>query len=292
MHTTNIDYRPDSWLTRAGLLFGLILCIGAASSSAAQAQNQNPKKKKAEVETESGKIVSIDREKKGRTVLKIKKSSSEDELEVAITNKIPVSIKAKGDRDFLQAGAVLSGKVTLNNPVDVEKQNLNNAFNAFNALTIFNAIANETKNNEKLVGKDFTVYLGPDSPKTEVVPKQDDFNMNQYEVCGTIEGVDADGGILVDFGENGSHKVFLEPGITSVHVDLSDPQLLKEGLDVEVEGHTVKGKGFVPTKVNATLEEALTAEEYLATQMKKPTSGKAKAKARPKKARVENFDQQ
>lgn len=278
MHSTTNANCPDSQILKWGLLWGVALYVVAGFSSPLFAQ-----RKKVEPEVESGTIVSVDREKKGKTVLKVKKSSG-DEVDIAINAKTPLSISAKGDRGFILPGTTIEGKVTITNPVDVQKKNLNTVFSAFNSLTIFAALANESKDTNKLVGKDFTVHLGTNAPKTQVTPKQDDFNMNQYEVTGMIEGIDADNGILVDFGEElGTHKIFLEAGVNSVDLTLSDPALLKEGSEVEIEGRTLKGKGFVPSRVTAKLEESLVAEDYLPTLDKKPGSGRPKPKAKAKK---------
>lgn len=193
--------------------------------------------------TIKGTVVSL--EKKGRTQLLIIENSAKEKQEFKLTSKVDFSIVAKGDDGFLAAGQYVSTIAQLSN--------------------------------NRLFAKKYTVYVGKGrrpKPTLAKAPPKIGRSKNSYLVSGMIvsrqqdkEYADFETITLKVGGRNGT-PVFLDKGF-AVSVNINDPNLVKPGMPVELQGIPLRGDRVNVLKVTVRLPKPLKAKEYFAEADKK-----------------------
>jgi len=230
----------------AGFLTALLAMSCLVGPVAAQG---NRAKKGPETEKINGKVTEI--EKKGKAVTLTIEKDDGNQMEVLVTPKLKLEITGKGDASFFQPKTWISSE------------------------SVF-------KSNNELFGRQFTVHLGV-APQPHVKP--DSTAPDVYHVAGQLLS-STDSALTMNFGAAGTKKITFEEGASlEVTVNATDPDLIVEGSEVEVEGMT-RGTKFLPSRVAVTLEKPLTAEDILAAEKdKKGSKGKTATKGGKKPAK-------
>lgn len=199
-----------------------------------------------------GKVSSIEKDKTGRNyLLKIEDSADGEILSITVLAKTPLLVTAPGDEAFIQPGVTISTKV-------VQAQ-----MNYF--------------------GGDFTVYTGI-APPPSIKPDPQDRTV--FEITGKVQKLEMDGFWVSAGGP--PQKIMYEEGEKTITVKISDPLLIKEGDEVEVEGKMIAAKKTImASMVNVTSKEPLTAAAYFAELEERKKSAKASKTKTPKSKAAE-----
>lgn len=223
---------PHAWWRSLAVL---AVCVAFASSGFAQ--------KKPEPETKSGKLSSV--QPKGKTAAVKVETDDGETLEFQVTAKVPLAVKASGEKEILRVGAWVSCE---------------------------NIVLNET--NKLFFAKDFLVHIGP-PPQARVQRNM----KNGYDVAGQIAMIAEDSITL-----RPNTKIMFDEGECNVSVQSNDIGLLEDGAPVEVEG-IKRGEKFLPQRMSVTLDKTLTADDVYPTRgkPKKPVAKPGKTTAAAEK---------